>query len=104
MSAGFLTDDISAVFDATDFAVTGTFTPVGGMITSVTGIFDDEDLQIDMGDGTSMLQHSARFTCSSSDVTGVREGDSLVVSGVSYRVEYVKDDGTGVIEMYLETV
>ena len=82
MSAGFLTDDISTVFATVDFAVTGTFTPAGGSAVSVTGIFDDEDLQIDVGDGTSMLQHSARFTCPSSDVTGVREGDAMTVQSV----------------------
>lgn len=103
MSGAFLTEDLSVVFSASDFAVTATYTPVGGSASSVMGIFDDEDIEVDTGEGV-ILQHSARFTCASDDVTGVSEDDTIVIGGKNYRVAYTKDNGTGVVELILEAV
>ncbi len=104
MSGSFLTDDLSSVFYTGDFSIVGTYTPSGGSPASVNGIFDDEDLEVDAGDGSLVLQRSAKFTCSSGDVTGIAEGDAFTIAAVSYTVAYFKDDGTGVVEIYLEVV
>jgi hypothetical protein len=102
MSGAFLTGDLTALFDTDAFADTATYTPSGGSASTIYGILDDEDLELEMGDGRRVLQASAKFTCASSDVTGVAEGDALTVGGSDYTVAYSKDDGTGVIELYLE--
>jgi hypothetical protein len=104
VSGSFLTDDLSTVFDTVDFSVVGTYTPDGGSATSINGIFDDEDLEVDVGEGSLILQRSAKFTCASGDVIGIAEGDALTVASVDYIITYFKDDGTGVTETYLEVV
>ena len=104
MSGSFLTDDLSLVFSTGDFSVAGTYTPSGGSPVTVNGIFDDEDIEVDQGDGGMVLQRSAKFTCSSSDVTSVAEDDAFTINSVSYTVAFFKDDGTGVVEIYLEIV
>lgn len=96
-----IADDLSDIFSTDDFAVTATFTPSGGSAVSVDGIFDDGDVEADGGDGVVWV-HETKFTCTLSLVSGVADGDALVVNSTNYTVRYVKDDGTGVVELFLE--
>ena len=43
-------------------------------------------------------------TCLESDVPGVTQGDSLIVTGIPYRVKSVEPDGTGYVVLRLEKV
>jgi len=104
VTGSFITDDLSVVFGTADFSLAVTYTAAGGSPTTVNGIFDDEDIEVDAGDGSVMLQASAKFTCASGDVTGIAEDDAFTIASVSYTVAYVKDDGTGVVEIFLEVV
>ena len=95
-----IADDLATILSTDDFGEVATYTPSGGSASSVTGIFDDEDIEV--GDGeVSRLVHQTKFQCKSTDVTGIAEGDALVVRTVAYTIEYFKDDGTGVIDLFL---
>ena len=103
MVGSFLTDDIAALTDTGDFALSVTYTPSGGSPTAVAGIFDDEDVDVDDGN-SRFIQRSAKFTCASALVTGLAKGDAFTIAAVGYTVAFFKDDGTGVIEIYMELV
>lgn len=104
MSASFLTSDLSAIFAVADFSVAATYTKADTSTSTVNGIFDDEDLEVDAGDGSVVLQRSAKFTCASADVSGVVEDEGMTIGGKEYTISYVKNDGTGTIELFLQYV
>jgi hypothetical protein len=103
MVGSFITDDISSLLGTDDFSMSTTYTPVGGSPTTVAGVFDDEDVEVDQND-SRFIQRSAKFTCASASVTGLVKGDAFTINAVSYTVAFFKDDGTGVVEIYMELV
>lgn len=97
--------DRAAFLSADDFGVAATFTHVGGSATAVTGIFDNDYLDLEVEGEVGVASRSPRFVCRTADLDdagGANDGDSLVVSGVTYKVRIVKPDGTGMTEMKLE--
>lgn len=95
-------DDRLAMLDADEFGVSATWTPSGGSATAVDGIFDNEFRSTDIGAGAEIATDDPHFLCRTADVSGIVEGDALVVSGVSYTVRVVMADGTGMTELVLE--
>lgn len=65
-------------------------------------VFDDEDIEVDSETGMVEILHQSVLIVPSSDVIGIKEGDSISVSSVPYTVKFWKDDGTGMIEIYME--
>lgn len=101
MAGSFITGDLSAIFASSDFgeaenAVTWKGDPVDGCI------FDDEDIKIDLGEGVGEIAHQAMITGPSASFSGIAEDDVIIARGVTYHVKYWMDDGSGVIEIYLE--
>lgn len=97
--------DRATFLSADDFGVTATFTHSGGSATAVIGIFDNDYLDLEVEGEVGIASRSPRFVCRTSDLDdagGANDGDSLVVSGVTYKVRIVKPDGTGMTEMKLE--
>lgn len=97
-----LATDLATVFSSSDFAEdVGTVTldglPLGG-----TGIFDNADAEVSMGEGPSQIAQVPMFTCASSLVSNIADGQVMVIRTKSYRVTHWKDDATGVIMIYLE--
>jgi len=138
MVGSFIETDLASIFETAVFAVQMLYTPSGGSPVLVTGVFDDEDVEVDHGD-SSFIQRSAKLTCPSSSVTGIAVNDvfqqldfddeglissstTVVVDlgfitatagssedygtvsdvGYGYTVAFIKDDGTGVVEIYME--
>jgi hypothetical protein len=85
-----------------DFGVTATYTPVGGQASSVVGIFDNAYEAVDAGGNVPIALTQPHFTCRTADVPNAADGDALVVSGVSYIIRVVMQDGTGISDLLLE--
>ena len=99
MSASFLKDDLDGIFNAREFGVTGGCVWNGVRIENV--IFDDEDVEVVMGEGVAEIIPQPTLTGKTSDFSGIRDGDSIQVSGETFTIKNWKKDGTGVIEIYL---
>jgi hypothetical protein len=97
MPGNFLTNDMSKILKTTAFAVTATYDG-----TVVTGIFDDEDTEVVMGDGTIRIAHQCQFSGRTEDFDGIAENDILVIAGVTYNIRAWMDDGTGSIDIEME--
>ncbi len=92
-----------AIFvDPDDFGVAATYTPSGGLATTVNGIFDNEFIEVDAGGGVGVALQQPRFLCRSADISGAAEGDALVVNTVDYTIRIVQADGTGMTTLVLE--
>ena len=97
MAGAFITDDLSAFFSNADFAVEASYFEGG---STITGIYDDDEIEVDRGDGQTHMIRATRFHTKSSH--GVKDGHTLTVSGVRYTVAFQQDDGTGTTVLYLE--
>lgn len=93
--------DDRAIFLA-DFGVTASYTPAGGSASDITVIFDNEYLDVDIGGAVAFATQQPKVLCLSADVTGIAEGDQMVISGTTYIVRVVMPDGTGMTEVMLE--
>lgn len=96
MAGNFLTTDLASILNTNEFAVTATY---GGV--TIRGIFDDEDVEVPMGDGTTRIIPQCMFTGRSEDFSGIADGQTLTVSGTDYTIRTWMDDGTGVIEIFM---
>lgn len=108
MAGSFLIDDLNALLNTDDFAVVGELFPASGDSREITGIFDDEDVEID-NDGHIIFMRSARLQVKTCE--GVAEGDTLIIAaqppvtaGGDFRVAVTQDDGTGMTTLHLEKV
>ena len=99
MSASFLQDDIDTILDVKTFGVTGGCVWNGVKIEHV--IFDDEDVEVTMGEGVAEIIPQPTLTGKTSDFSGIADGDSVQVLGETFEVKNWKKDGTGVIEIFL---
>jgi hypothetical protein len=88
--------------DDDEFGVSATYTPDGGVASTVQGIFDNGYSGVDVGAGAQVASTDPRFLCRSEDVSGVADGDTLVVSSVTYIIRTPMPDGTGFTELQLE--
>lgn len=91
------------MLSADDFGVEATYTPVaGGGSTTVKGIFDNDFVQAEGGESMA-ASRAPRFHCREDDVTlNGREGDTLVINAVTYKVTVPRSDGTGNTTLWLE--
>ena len=97
------TDTERAIFFGTDdFGTAATYTPDGGDAVTINGIFEDDYEAIEAGGGVAFGITSPTFHARTSDVSSASEGDSLVVSGVTYTIRVVMKDGTGLTMLQLE--
>jgi hypothetical protein len=102
MAGSFLENDLPVFFASAEFAeATDTVTWKGA---SVTCIFDDEDIEVPQGEGVAQIVHQPMLTGPSSQFVGIADGDAVVANGTNYTVSEWKDDGTGVIEIFLKAV
>lgn len=92
-------DDRAIFLAVDDFGVAAT---IGG--ATVNGIFDNDFIEVETGAGVGVALQQPRFTCRTADVSGVVEGTSATISGVSYTVRIVQPDGTGMTDLILEVV
>jgi hypothetical protein len=86
----------------TDFGQSVTYTVQGGSPATITAIFDNQFIEVDSGGTVGFAIQQPKLTCRTSDVVNCTEGDTFVVSGVTYLSRVVQDDGTGMTEIVLE--
>ena len=94
-----LDTDLDTVFSLGDFAEQVTLNGV-----QIAGHFDDEDIEANMGEGPTQIVPQPKFTCRSSAVTDLEEDQILRRNSERFRVKNWKNDGVGVIIIYLERV
>lgn len=98
-----LEDDLSALFNTAEFAVSATYRKARGVSQStISGIFDDETVPVEAGGHVSVHQEQARFTCKTSDVPNVEYDDAVIISSVEYYVRSWIHNGQGMSELHLE--
>lgn len=95
-------DDRSYFFAVDDFAVAATYTPAGGVASTVNGVFDNDFVEVDTGGSVTFAQQQATFMCRTADVSNAAEGDAITISGENYIVRVVQPDGTGMTNLILE--
>jgi hypothetical protein len=88
--------DFSADLDIflADFGEAITYTPQGGQVKTITGIFDLSYAAATLGLGSAESSDPAA-TCKSSDLSGARHGDTMAIRGVTYAIKAIEPDGTG---------
>ncbi len=102
MAASFLEDDMKAVFSSDVFGEEDGITWNGVVIEDV--IFDDEDIEVETGDGVAEIMSQPMLTGSTEDFAGIKRDDPIQIKGQQYTVRNWKNDGTGVIEIFLSKV
>ena len=85
-----------------DFGQSITYTRQGGSATTITGIFDNDYAEVDAGGMVGFAMQQPRIVVRTSDVILATEGDTFVISGVTYLSRVVQDDGTGMTFIVLE--
>lgn len=87
---------------ASDFGVaSGSVTHAGSPIPC--GIFEEDDVEVTMGEGVVSIQRVPMFTGREEDFTTIADGDTMVVSGESFRVKNWERE-SGMITIMLERV
>jgi hypothetical protein len=99
MPASFINDDLGLFFDGKDFGETETVLWNGVVVENV--IFDDEDVEVSMGEGVGEIVPQPTLTGRTDDFTGIRTDDPVTIRGESFTVKNWKNDGTGMIEIFL---
>lgn len=95
-------DDRSYFYAVDDFGVAATYTPAGGVASTVNGVFDNDFVEVDTGGSVTFAQQQATFMCRTADVSNAAEGDAITISGENYIVRIVQPDGTGMTNLILE--
>jgi hypothetical protein len=94
-----------AVFVNTDdFGVAATYTKAAGGASTVNGIFDNNFVEVTVDTGVPIASTTPGFTMRTADLpSGYAPGDTIAISGTTYNVRVVKNDGTGITVLVLET-
>lgn len=94
--------DRASFVETDEFGVAATLTPDGGAAVSIDGIFDGPFDAEPAGD-VSVGASTPAFLCRTADLpSGTDNAAAIVISGVTYRVAEIRDDGTGMTELALE--
>lgn len=96
MAGAFLTDDLTDLFQADDFASAATF---GGSTINV--IFDAEFIGVEVGGEVQVESSQPICYAPTSSVSSAAHGSTITIDGVSYTVTGREDDNTGVTMLRL---
>ncbi len=97
MLGNLLTDDLMKILKLEDFAVIVVYK--GAMINA---IFDNEDVEAQMADGTVRIIPQAVLTARSADFPAIAEGETVAIGSDDFTIRSWMDDGTGMIDIHLE--
>lgn len=98
MAGAFLTDDLGTFFETDEFAEMVTWQ---GALVPV--ILDNDDVEVQSGEGVVHILPQPMITGKKSDFPGISEGQSVVTTSGNYRVKNWKVE-SDVIEIFLEAV
>jgi hypothetical protein len=94
-------NDRAIFLSANDFGTSVTFTR-GATVTTISGIFDNDFIEVDAGGGVPFAMQQPRFLARTADVASAVEDDTLLISGTTYKIKVVQHDGTGMTNLILE--
>lgn len=97
MPGNFLTNDLSKILKTEELATMAVY---DGLI--IVGVFDDEDIEAQMADGTVRIIPQCIFTGRSEDFSAIVEGETMVINNAAFSIRSWIDDGTGMIDVHLE--
>jgi len=97
MMADWVTDFLTDEFLST----TALFTPAGGSSTQIRVCFTLGVEDVSLGGDIVPQGIIGQAGCRSSDIAGVKNGDTLEVDGVAYRVLKIQPDETGWTTLFL---
>lgn len=97
-------DDLGAFFILEDFAISVNFLQNDVVIGSVLGIFDNPQISRGINQDFDITIPQPRFTCRTTDLPSVQEGDKLSINSVQYYIRVQINDGEGVSTLSLEKV
>lgn len=89
-------------FDADEFGTTAAVTLHGGSTFDLVGIFEAPFEGVDIA-GVELSQSAPTFLCRTSDLGGIaaKMDDELEIDGVTYTVNEMQRDGTGIVTLVL---
>ena len=91
-----------AIFLSTDdYGVSAIFTR-GSTVTTISGIFDNDFIEVDAGGTIPFAMQQPTFLARTSDVAAAVEDDTLLIAGTTYKIRVVQADGTGMTNLILE--
>jgi hypothetical protein len=94
-------EDLSAFFDADEFATLAVITRGSETVAEVLGIFDDPNAPASVGELVQDLP-SPQFTAPEVELSGVKPKDIATIEGVAFDVmEAPQRDGTGISVLIL---
>ena len=85
-----------------DFGVSVRYTEQNKSTKTITGIFDNDYVNVDAGGDFGFSMQQPRLVVRTDDVPNCTEGDSFVINGSTYLSRVVQDDGTGMTIIQLE--
>lgn len=99
MPGQFFTSDLTKILKTEELASMALY---DGAL--VLGVFDVEDTEAQMADGTIRIIPQCIFTGRSEDFPEIAEGETVVIDNVTYAIRSWMDDGTGMIDIHMEKV
>jgi hypothetical protein len=100
MAGAFLTSDMKTILSPNDFGEENGIVWAGVTVTNV--IFDDEDIEVETGEGVAEIMRQPIIIGASADFPNIAMGDSITIGAQTMTVRNWKDDGTGQIEIFLD--
>lgn len=92
-------DDLSGYFTTDDFGKIATLNKTGAR---VAGHFDNDQETRELGEVEAVIAVPV-FTCPTSELGALIEGDSLVIEGIKYTVTNRMDQGDGISMLRMAT-
>ena len=93
--------DLAGFFDPTAHGESASIT-INGSSSTINIIFNKDYFAIDPGTGIDIESSQPVVTGATSDMTGVDNGDTILISSVTYNIVSVEPDSQGVTQLVLE--
>ena len=103
MPGSFLTNDLVSIFASSEFGEAKDSVTLAGVVIP-NCIFDDEDIDVALGEGVAQIVQQPMITCATAHVPSITADQIMTVRGQTFKVQNWKQDGTGITEIYLERV
>ena len=94
--------DLAAFISTNDFGVSASYTVAGGSAATISGIFDNNIIEVEAGGGVPIAVRQPRFLCRTADVASAADGDAITINSTAYTIRMVDEDGTGMTQLILE--
>lgn len=100
MPGSFLQNDLAQLVASSDFGEAAGSATWKGVV--VSGIFDDDDVEVQLGEGPTEIVNQPTFMGIASDFSGIADGDVMVIRGSTFTVKNWMEESDGMIEIFLE--